>query len=109
MQSMKDKMLKKAHKYIEKNCNQKGFIKKGNVSSDVKEGIKSLKDRVKEKEVVVFTTDKTGEFSIDTTVNYLEVLKEHTINDKKVSEKKVKCLENKCNDQLKQFNKMFFV
>ena len=50
------------------------------------------------KEVVVHTTDKTGEFSIDTATNYLEVLKEHTVNNKKVNRKKVKCLESKCND-----------
>ena len=109
MQSIKDKMLNMAHEYIEKKCNQKGFIKKGNVSNNVKDGIKSVKERVKEKEVVVYTTDKTGEFSIDTTDNYLNVLKEHTINDEKVSEKKVKSLENRCNDHLKQFNKMFSV
>ena len=106
MQNVKDKMLNKAREYIEEKCNEKGYIKKSNISNDVKDGIKSLKNRVKEKEVVVFTTDKTGEFSIDTTDNYLEVLNEHTQNDKKINEKKVKIIENRCNDHLKQFNKM---
>jgi hypothetical protein len=64
---------------------------------------------VKDKEIVVFTTDKTGEFSVDTATNYLEVLNEHTANDKKITKQKVKSLENKCNDHLRQFNKMFSV
>ena len=37
------------------------------------------------------------------------MLKEHTEKDRKVTENKVKELEKKCNDHLKQFNKMFSV
>ena len=109
MQSVKDKMLSKVREYKERNCNEKGFVKKGNISNTVSNGIKSIKERIKDKEVVVFTTDKTGEFSIDTATNYLEVLNEHTINDMKVNKNKVKCLENRCNDHLRQFNKMLAV
>lgn len=109
MQSVKDKMLNKVREYRDKNCNEKGFVKKGNINNEVSNGIKSIKERVKEKEIVVFTTDKTGEFTVDSTTSYLEELNKHTLNDKKISRKKVKQLENKCNDHLKQFNKMFCV
>ena len=37
------------------------------------------------------------------------MLKEHTEKDRKVTENKVEELEKKCNDHLKQFNKMFSV
>ena len=73
------------------------------------DGIKSIKERIRDKEVVVFATDKTGELSIDSTSNYLDALKEHTVNDRKIDKKTVKTLENRCNDHLKQFNKMFSV
>ena len=73
MQSVKDKMLNKIHDYKDRNCNVKGFIKKGNISNDVSNGIKSIKARVRDKEIVVFATDKTGEFCVDTSENYLEV------------------------------------
>ena len=109
MQSIKDKMINKIREYKETNCNEKGFIKKGNVSRAVSDGIKSIKERTKEKEIVVYTTDKTGELSVDTTTNYVEALSAHTVNDTKVNKKKVKSLENKCNDHLKQHNKMFSV
>ena len=80
MQDVKDKMLNKVREYKANNCNEKGFITKGTVTSQVSNGIKKLKERIKEREVVVYTTDKTGEFSIDATTNYLEVLNEHTEN-----------------------------
>ena len=54
MQSIKDKMLNKVREYKEKNCNEKGFIKKNNVTLAVNDGIKRLKERIREKEIVVF-------------------------------------------------------
>jgi hypothetical protein len=35
MQSVKDKMLNKDREYKENNCNEKGFIKKGNINHTV--------------------------------------------------------------------------
>ena len=102
-------MINKVREYKENNCNAKGFIKKGNINHTVSNGLKSVKERVRDKEIVVFTIDKTGEFTVDTTENYMEALNEHTLNDRKINKKKVKTLENKCNDHLKQFNKMFSV
>merc|ERR1711936_1442592 len=102
-------MLNKVREYRDKNYNEKGFVKKGSINNEVSNGIKSIKERVKEKEIVVFTTDKTGEFTVDSTTSYLEELNKHTLNDKKISRKKAKQLENKCNDHLKQINKMFCV
>ena len=109
MQNVKDKMLCKVREYVEKNCNTKGFVKKNNIPEGISDGIKSLKDRIKDKEIVVYATDKTGELSVDSTQNYLNVLSEHTINDKKIEYRDVREVEKKCNDHLKQFNKMFAV
>ena len=55
---------------------------------------------MKQKEIVVFTTDKTGEFTVDTAANYEEALIEHIEKDLEVNEKKVKEVEKKCNDHL---------
>merc|ERR1712208_44420 len=46
MQSVKDKMLNKVREYRDKNCNEKGFVKKVNVNNEVSNGIKSIKERV---------------------------------------------------------------
>ena len=50
MQSIKDKMLNKVHEYKEKHCNDKGFIKNSNVTRAVSDGIKSIKERIRDKE-----------------------------------------------------------
>ena len=57
----------------------------------------------------MFSTDKTGQFTVDTAINYEEALNEHIEKDTVINEKKVRDLEKKCNDHLKQLNKMFSV
>ena len=83
--------------------------KKSNIGKIECRGLKEVKERVKPKEIVVFSTDKTGQFTVDTATNYEEALNEHIEKDTEVNEKKVRELEKKCNDHLKQFNKMFSV
>ena len=74
MQNVKDKMLNKVQEYKEEHCNDKGWLKKYNISKAKSEGLKEVRDRVKQKEIVVFTTDKTGEFTVDTAAYYEEAL-----------------------------------
>jgi hypothetical protein len=52
-------VLNKVREYKENNCNAQGFIKRSNITNAVSNGIKRIKERVKDKEIVVFTTDKT--------------------------------------------------
>ena len=109
MQNIKDKMLNKVKEYKENKCNDKGWIKKANISKAEDEGLKKVRERVKEKEIVVFASDKTGHFTADTVPSYLDALNEHIENDTKVNEKKVRNIERKCNHHMKQFNRMFRV
>ena len=57
----------------------------------------------------MFTTDKSGRFAVDTPENYEEAVMIHTRNDKQIDEDKVRQIENKMNQHMKQFNKMFQV
>ena len=109
MQNIRDKMLYKVKEYKENKCNSKGWIKKKNVSAAEDRGLKEIREKVKDKEYVVFKTDKSGKLSADTVQNYEETLQEHVQDDTKISAKKVRDLERKCNSHLKQFNKMFRV
>ena len=84
-------------------------MKKSNVSTVQDKGLREIRERIKQKEVVVFETDKTGHFTADTVPSYEEALYKHVENDTKINKKKVKSLENKCNHHLKQFNRMFCV
>ncbi len=55
--------------------------RKGNLSKAEKDGLKTLTDKVKGKNVVVFETDKSGRFSVDTPENYKLASQLHVNND----------------------------
>ena len=109
MQNIKDKMISKVKEYKQKNCNSKGWIKKTNFSKEENEGLKLVSESLKEKEMVVFVSDKTGHFVADTIPNYENALHEHVVNDRRIDNKKVRSIEMKCNHHIKQFNRMFHV
>ena len=59
-----------------------------NLTSEQQRGVKSLIRRVKEKEIVVFQTDKSGRFSIDTPENYRESVRHQVGVDAEVDRSK---------------------
>ena len=72
--------------------------------------LKELKNDVKEKKLVIFTTDKSGKFSVDSPENYGEAIRQHTTKDIEIEgDEKIRQVENKINLHMKQFNKMFKV
>ena len=110
MESTKEKLIECARKYKSTHCNDKGEMKDQNLSKEERQGLKQLKKDIKEKKVVVFSTDKSGKFSIDATDNYEEAILQHTVKDEKVEGgEKVKQIENKVNLHMRQFNRMFKV
>ena len=64
-----------------------------NLTSVQQRGVKSLIRRVKEKEIVVFQTDKSGRFSVDTPENYRESVRPHVGVDAEVDLSKHKEVE----------------
>ena len=80
------------------------MIKNKNVSAQVEEGLEEIKQ---DKELIIFTTDKTGTFSADTVENYTGALKPHVQNDIKIDTKKVRDNEKKCNHHMKQLSRCF--
>ena len=52
-----------------------------NLSQAQKEGLKSLKQRRDDNEIVVFQTDKSGKIVVDSPENYIEAAKPHIGND----------------------------
>ena len=100
MQTLKEKMMRKVREYIEKRCNRKGFIKDSNISKAKARGLKEVKEKIKSKEWVVFTSDKSGKLTADTVPNYTRALKEHTLGDTIIAENKVKTIEKEMNQHL---------
>ena len=110
MESTKEKMLECVRRYKANNCNARGELKNHNLSKEERQGLKEIKKDIKEKKLVVFTTDKSGKFSVDSPENYEEAIRQHTSKDIEIDEdEKVKQIEDKINLHMRQFNKMFKV
>ena len=63
LQSNTDHFHRKMH---ESGCDDKGNQKKSNLSNSQKRGIEKLKKRIKNGEVVISTTDKSGKLTVST-------------------------------------------
>ena len=109
LDNIKDKLLNTVSAYQRKHCGKKGKIKGQNITEDEEKAIKSVKRKIANKEVVVSTTDKSGRFTIDTPSNYEDAVMLHTVNDVEVERERVKQVENRMNQHMKLFNKMFRV
>ena len=110
IESTKGKLLECVHQYKEEFCNNKGEIKEDNLSYEERQGLKQIKRDIKDKKIVVFTTDKSGKFSVDTPNNYNGAVQKHTAKDREMSDKDgEKKVETLMNHHMKQFNKMFKV
>ena len=109
LENVKSKMLETVSEYQKKHCDRKGRIKKQNICKSEEKALKEVKEKVKKKEMVVFTTDKSGRFAADTPQNYEEAIMKHTQKDELVGKERVRQVEGKMNQHMKQFNKMFRV
>ena len=109
LDSVKNKLLETVSDYQRQHCDNKGKINNQNISKSEEKAIKDMKERIRNKEIVVFTTDKSGRFAVDTPKNYEEAVMNHTSNDEEIEVQRVKHIENRMNQHMKQFNKMFRV
>ena len=107
MQTTKNKLLDVVKQYCDANC--KNGWPKSNLDVKEKAGLKELKEKIKNQEVVCFTTDKSSRISVDTIPNYLEALSVHTENDVPVDDQTVKSFANILNSHMMHYNKMFNV
>ena len=108
MENTKEKLLECVQMYKEAHCNGKGDIKEDNIDCEERQGLKQIKKDIKDKKIVVFTTDKSGKFSVDTPDNYMKAMELHTSKDIEVEgTEKEKKIETTMNHHMRQFHKMF--
>ena len=81
IQTLKTKPNACTASYIEKQGNSK--IK--NLTHQQHKGLKSLKEKKKEKEIIIFEIDKSKRFSCDTPDNYKLLGQTHTQNDDEIN------------------------
>ena len=109
MENIKMKMMDTAIEYKRKHCDKKGRFKNQNLNSHELEGVKEIKENIKEGNIVVFSTDKSGRFSVDTPSNYEDAITQHTRNDQEIDGDRVKQIENHVNLHMRQLNRIFKV
>ena len=77
--------------YVEEKCGGSGR-QKVNLSRSQQKGLAKLKKRVKEWEIVVCRTNKSGKFAVVTTQAYLDMGRKHTEGDMVISESEAKVI-----------------
>ena len=105
MQGFKEECLEVIDDYIDNECNQKGWPQII-LNREELAGIRELKGKIKNHEIVVFKSDKCGKLTIDTTENYLEALKVHTESHEKIDLETASKIKGKMNEHLAHFNKI---
>ena len=93
--------------FVNEKC--KNGWQESNLCPKEKSGMKEIKQKIRNHDIVVGKSDKCGKLTIDSTSNYLESLKVHTESHTKIDLTDTKKIENTMNSHLLHFNKMFNV
>ena len=98
LQQVKQELMKTTEQYI-KNTEEKHKANKTSTydANLTKQQIKGIKSLQKNKDVIVFTTDKTGLFTADTPENYKEASEVHTTEDTIITEEEHNTLQKQAN------------
>ena len=92
--------------YRQEECNKKGEVR-GNLTEDEKDGLKRLQKRIKENEIVIVKTDKSGKLCLITREEYEKMGAEHTRKDMKIDRKGIMEKEKQLNGHVFFWSKMW--
>ena len=95
--------------FIQQRCDEKGNIKEQNVDKDILMGMKSLRRRVEEKELLVIPTDKSSMLSVNTVENYVDSMEAHVSKDTIISIEDKKHTEDVLNGHTIQLGRILRV
>ena len=92
--------------YVGKNC-KKGGVQVSNLTPSQARGLKSLRRRFKEGDLVIIPTDKSGNLAIMSRSSYLEAGLKHTLGDKEVGWDCIKEAQRELNGHVSMLIKAF--
>ena len=87
-------------------CKQDGE-QTSNLTEEQQAGLKSLKKRIEEKEIVVLKTDKSTKLCVATMEEYIKMGQKHTKNDKQVYRREIQEIEKNINGHTFAWSKMW--
>ena len=82
--------------YTEEVCNKRGEVK-GNLTEEEKDGLRRLQKRIKEKQIVILKTDKSGKMCLVTMEEYKLMGMEHTNKDEEIDRRGIIEIEKQLN------------
>ena len=106
LNNLKSRLCEVSRGYMSDHCNDKGFIKKSNITEEEALGIRSIQRRVAEREWTVMPSDKSGKLTVNLRDNYLERLKAHTEGDQVVTVEDRGRLEKEMNAHTVQWGRI---
>ena len=92
--------------YRKEECNKKGDVR-GNLTEEEKDGLKSLQKRMKNQEIVILKTDKSGKMCVVTREEYIRMGQEHTGKDAEIDRKTIIEKEKQLNGHVFFWSKMW--
>ena len=93
-------------RYVNEFCGPRG-LQKSNLTRTELKGLRSLRKRMKEGELVIMPTDKTGQFAIMSRDTYLTCGQKHTNGDPKVGWEDLKGAQSELNGHTSMMVKIF--
>ena len=106
LQMLRIELMGAFKNYMVEKCDQRGRVK-SNLGPSEQRGLKSLKKRVEDGQIVVLTTDKTGNFSVMGWDRYLEAGLSHTGDDEEVGMDVLKTAQREINVHVSMLIKIF--
>ena len=95
-------------RYLAEECGE-GGEQTSNLTAQERRGLKSLKQRVKDGEIVVLQTDKSGRFAVMSMKTYITAGEKHTAKDSEVGWEEVKENQSQLNGHVSMWLKVFRV
>ena len=93
--------------YVRKNCKKKGGAQSINLTHSQSKGLKSLKKRFSEGELVIIPTDKSGNLAILSRKLYKEAGMKHAMKDKEVDWERIREAQRELNGHVSMLIKCF--
>ena len=97
-------------KYLAENCDEDGIIQTGcNLSESEKRGLKKLKKRSDEGELVIGTTDKSGKLCVSSMESYIRQGQKHVGSDRAVDWEEIFQIQRRMSNHARALVKIFSI
>ena len=102
---VKNKVAKTFKKYVDLHCNEKGE-QESNLTMKELRGLRKLRKRIKNKEILAVKTDKSGKLTVIRRDLYETLGKEKCRQDRQISDYEHRAIERRINDHVRFWTRM---